>query len=176
MQMEAGLDCGPVIAKKISPITPNTNYGDLHNRLAANSAELLMKNIDAIANGSTRAVPQPVTGISYADKITLKDTIIDWTMPAERLERQIRAFSPTPGAITQFNNKRLKILAAQAKLQQTKAVLSPGSIAFLDNKHCEIACGQGLLSLSEVQLEGRRTMPIAEFLRGAKLESGTQMS
>lgn len=175
MQMEAGLDCGPVIAKSVSPITPNTNYGDLHDRLAADSAELLMENLIAIANGTTKTIPQPTTGISYAEKITFRDTIIDWTMPAERLERQIRAFSPAPGAITQFHNKRLKILAAQAKFQHAETGMPPGSVAFLDRQNCEIVCGQGLLSLSEVQLEGRRAMPIAEFLRGAKLEFGMKI-
>lgn len=176
MEMEAGLDSGPVLAKRVLRILPDTNFGSLHDQLANTSAEMIKDHLTDFVRGNLVAIAQPTEGISYANKIGSNDVILNWNKTAEQLERQIRAFSPTPGAVTNFQGKRLKILGAQAKPNDTLHTHSPGSIAFLDKENCEIACHCGLLALKEVQLEGRREMPIQDFLKGANLQYGMSIS
>ncbi len=176
MEMESGLDSGPVLAKRVVPILCDTDFGSLHDQLAHISAEIIKDHLTDFVRGNLVAIAQPTEGISYANKIGSNDVVLNWNKPAEQLERQIRAFSPNPGAVTHFQGKRLKILGAQAKPSDTLNSHSPGSVAFLDKDNCEIACHYGLLALKEVQLEGRRAMSIQEFLKGANLQSGMAIS
>ena len=176
MQMEAGLDSGPVYAQRLIPLTPKMTYGELHSIAAIKSAELLLQELPQLLRGELTARPQPQIGITYAEKISCQDAAIDWSKAASEIERQVRALNPHPGAVTMLQEKRLKILQARLKQERPQdSKLPPGSISFVDKENCEVKCGNGCLALKEVQLEGRRVMSIAEFLRGAALETGVQL-
>lgn len=178
MQMEAGLDTGPILAQKRLPLDSTADYGIIHDLLAQISADLIRDNLAALLRGDLKSTPQPSVGLSYAKKIRAEELKIDWSQQAEKIERQIRAFSPEPGAYTIFRNKRLKILSARVK--PAGSILSdaqPGTVVFVDGHSCEILCtGGGILALEKVKLEGRREMPIKEFLKGVDLGALTFLS
>jgi methionyl-tRNA formyltransferase len=173
MKMEAGLDTGPIYAQAEIKIGLD-NAGELHDRLAELGAKLLLNNLEQIYNGTLTPAPQLASGITYADKITPTDLIINWTHGALEIERQVRAFSPLPGAYTKINGKRLKILAARAlEAQKQHRGAKPGTVTVVDRHTLEVSCGTGVLSLEEVQLEGRTRLPTSEFIKGNEIAVGT---
>lgn len=167
MKMDAGLDTGPVYSEFLTPLAADETFETLHNRLAAEGAKLLAKDLEAIAAGKIAAVPQPQEGATYARKITSAETHIDWNEPAERVSARIRGLSPFPGAYAVLKGKRIKIFRATAKQRadQTEGG-QPGKISFVDRMNLEVECRSGVLSVEELQAEGKKKMPIAEFLKG----------
>lgn len=158
MQMQAGLDTGPVLAEARTPIGPEETTADLHDRLAALGAGLIA---DVLEHLPLPAVPQADAGVTYAHKIDKAEARIDWTRPAETVDRQIRALSPFPGAWCMIGGERVKLLRSR---------LAPGSGApgtVLSG--FSIACGSGAIEVLEAQREGKRPMPAAEVLRGLSL-------
>jgi len=159
MRMEAGLDTGPVLLRDTCAIGPADTAADLHDRLSAMGARLI---VDALARLDTlRPEPQPTDGVTYADKIDKAEARIDWTRPAAEVDRQIRALSPFPGAWCMADAARLKLLHSRV----VAGAGAPGQV--LDG--FTIACGSGAVDVLEAQREGRRPMPAAEVLRGAPL-------
>jgi len=170
MQMEAGLDTGPMLLKESVPIGPATSAQDLHDRLAALGASMINKALAGLVDGSLEAVPQPDEGVTYATKIDKAEGRLDWRDSAVALGRQVRAFTPWPGAYfeieTDKGRERVKVLAAEP--QADGGV--PGSV--LDDR-ATIACGEGALRLLKVQRAGKAPMEIDAFLRGFDLPAGT---
>jgi methionyl-tRNA formyltransferase len=164
MQMEAGLDTGPMLLREAVPIGPQTTSGTLHDVLAEMGARLILR---ALAEDPP-PVPQPAEGATYAPKLTREDGRIDWTRDAAAIERQVRAFDPWPGTFTSVQGSVLKVLAAE--LLEGAGV--PGVV--LDDR-LTIACGQGALRLTRVQLGGRAAMPAEDFLRGHRVGPGTTL-
>lgn len=169
MQMEAGLDCGPVYSRQQVEIGAQDNFGILHDSLAQLGADLLTRDAEKIINGEIKAGSQSEDGLTYAHKIDPAETKIDWRKSALEIERQVRAFSPYPGAYTMLEGKRLKILAAQRKACRIEGPLHPGKVHYVDRLTLELECAAEVLSLQEVQLEGKKRLNIKEFLLGAKL-------
>ena len=164
MQMEAGLDTGPVLAEARTPIGPEDTTGDLHDRLAAMGAALI---VDTLARLPLAARPQPDAGVTYAAKIDKADARIDWTQPAAQVDRLIRGLSPFPGAWCEIAGERVKLL--RSRLADTGAV---GSAAHTPGQVLEgftIACGDGAIEVMQAQRQGKRPMPAAEILRGLTL-------
>lgn len=159
MQMEAGLDTGPVLLRETTPIGATETTGELHDRLSTTGARLIL---DALANlPDLRPEPQPAEGVSYAAKIDKAEARIDWTRPAADLVRHINGLSPFPGAFTEIGGERVKLLrAAPARRQGT-----PGQVL----EGFTIACGTGALEILQAQREGKKPMPAAEILRGMTL-------
>ncbi len=156
MQMEAGLDTGPVLLRQATPIGAEETTSDLHDRLSGMGADLI---VQALARLETlRPDPQPDTGVTYAAKIDKAETRIDWTQPAEQVARLIRGMSPFPGAWCALGDERLKLLRAQAVAGQG----APGTIL----RDLVVACGEGAVDITQVQRQGKRPMAAAEFLRG----------
>jgi len=156
MQMEAGLDTGPVLLREATPIAACETTGDLHDRLSAIGARLIVKaltRLDALV-----PVPQPQTGASYATKIDKSEARIDWTRPAVEVDRQIRGLSPHPGAWCEVAGERVKLL--RSGLADGHG--APGQV--LDG--LTVACGVGAIKVTQVQRPGKRPMQAAEFLRG----------
>ena len=170
MKMEAGLDTGPVLAVRRTPISAEDTAGTLHDRLAAMGAELLIETLPRWAAGEIVPQPQPEEGVTYAEKIGKEEGRIDWRQPAEAVSRQIRALSPWPGAYTFVEGERLKVLAARPEQGAAGAV--PGRV--LDDELL-IACGEGALRLLRVQRPGKRPMAAAEMLRGRPVAAGTRL-
>lgn len=172
MHMEAGLDSGPVYSRVSLPIETTDDFGSLHDKLASAGAALLRRDLAAILRGDIGPQPQPEAGVAYAHKIENHEAQIDWNQPARIIALQIRALSPYPGAFTFLRGKRLKILRAGAE-DEIRAAGIPGQIALIDKHRLEILCGDGLLAIHEAQLEGRSRQPVAEFMRGAGLDTAT---
>ena len=165
MQMEAGLDTGPMLAKVTTPVDGKTT-GELTEELAASGAELMA----AVLADLTRYPPQvqPEEGVTYAHKIDKAETRIDWNQPAQQAERQVRAFAPAPGAWFEFEGERCKVLAAQLAEGQG----APGTV--LDDA-LTIACGDGAIRPTLVQRAGRPAMATQDLLRGWTIAPGAQL-
>jgi methionyl-tRNA formyltransferase len=162
MQMDAGLDTGPMLLWQGVPIGPDTTAASLHDPLAELGATLILQ---ALASPPT-PVPQPAEGATYAPKLSRDDARIDWTAPAAVIDRRIRAFDPWPGTFTLLNGSPLKILAATP----ADGSGAPGSV--LDAR-LTVACGDGAIRLTRVQLPGRAALDADAFLRGRPVTSGT---
>jgi methionyl-tRNA formyltransferase len=167
MQMDAGLDTGPVFVAEPIDIRPEETAGELTARLAELGAEVLVRDIFAIESSSIEAVSQSLNGVTYAKKITNDEAKVDWSLPADVLARKISAFNPAPGAFTVFQGKRLKIFRAAAK-KQLGPVVAPGTINLAEKQAIEVQTGQGVLSLVEVQLEGKKRVTVNEFVAGTQ--------
>lgn len=168
MKMDEGMDTGPVIDRAELPIGPTDTSATLHDALAALGGTVLTRSLPAYLAGTLAPVPQPTDGVVMAPMIKKEDGALVWTKPATVLERRLRAFTPWPGAFTTLDGALFKVHAAQVRTGRG----APGTILSLDDG-IEVACGDGSLALTSVQLEGKRTMTAKEFLAGRKLEVGT---
>ena len=169
--MDEGLDTGDILLQRKIDILPNDTGGSLHDRLAQIALDALLESLRLLSSGGTPRVPQDKALAIYAPKLNREDGRIDWEEPAETIERKIRAYNPWPGAFTNIAAKsgqprNLKIFSAEIVDLSGK----PGEILRSDNEFV-MAAGRGSLSLGEVQLEGKRRISAAEFLRGRTLSS-----
>lgn len=162
MQMEAGLDTGPMLLRGSIPIGSDTTTATLHDALAQMGADLILQALET----TPAPIPQTDADATYAPKLTKDDGRIDWTNPAEAIDRQIRAFDPWPGTFTSLNGTPLKILAGAP----ADGGGAPGTV--LDNA-LTIACGTGAIRLTRVQLPGRAALDTGAFLRGHPVPPGT---
>ena len=165
MQMDEGLDTGPLLARRSIPIGANDDFGSVHDKLAELGADLLLEILPTLP---ARATPQPADGVTYAAKIDKSETQLDWKRSAAELERAVRAFRPAPGALTRFQGEPLKIW--RVCVESGDGV--PGTI--IDAKRLHVACGSGALAIEELQPAGGRRMAATDFLRGHRIESGTR--
>ena len=167
-RMEAGLDTGPVYMRGEVPITDVTTAGDLHRDLAELAAALLVPTLEGIRDGTLRPVPQPDDGITYAAKLRRDEARLDFTRPASALARQVRAFSPRPGAY--FMRDAERVLVHSARVVDARG--APGEIVAAP---LVVACGQGALRLDVLQRPGRKALAASELLRGWSLPVGTRV-
>jgi len=169
MQMEEGLDTGPMLLKQAMPIEPTDTTASLHDKLARLGGELI---VDALRRlDSLQPVAQPEQGVTYAAKIAKDEAALDFTQPAAVLERKIRAFNPFPGASGRADGTVLKLWTAQA----VHASGRPGQVLEADAEGVLIACGEGALRVRELQKPGGKRLPSGEFLKGFALR-GTVFS
>lgn len=167
MQMEAGLDTGPVLALRRTPISPTENAETLAARLAELGGMMLGEEMPAFFRGELKPRPQPTEGATLARLVTREDGRLDWGLPAVHLERRIRAFTPWPGGWTLLEGRMLKVWRAEV-VEGT----APAGTVLAARGALEVACGQGALRLLELQPEGKRRMSAAEFLGGHRLRQG----
>lgn len=165
MQMEAGLDTGPVLLSEALEISGGDTTGTLHDRLAILGARLI---VDALEKLPLPPCPQPATGVTYASKIEKAEAALDWRQAANVLDRQIRAFNPFPGAVGKLNGQALKIWKAVPELAEGV----PGQILSAGREGVVVACGQGALRLLELQKAGGKRLPVAQLLTGLALAPG----
>jgi methionyl-tRNA formyltransferase len=169
MQMDEGLDTGPMLLSEPVAIADDETAGMLHDRLAALGARLIVTALDGLAAGTLTAKPQPATGAVYATKLTRADEIIDWRKSAAEIARQVRALSPVPGAWFTAKGERIKLLAA-------RLVEGGGEAGAVLDDHLTIACGGGALRPLQLQRAGRGPMAAADFRHGFELPKGTQLA
>ncbi len=153
MQMQAGLDSGPVLAAASLAIVPEETAGSLQQRLAVLGGELLVRMLPAILQQTCKAVPQDPDLVTIAGKIRTQDAMLDWRKPADVNARKVRAYSPQPGAWFAFGNERIKCWAAKP-VESTDA--APGTVIASGRDGMEVACSHGALRLTEVQRAGGR--------------------
>ena len=152
MQMEAGLDTGPIFATRTLPIETTDTSGSLHDKLATLSAELLLEQLPHISDGTLISQPQPEVGVTYAPKITKEEAAIDWSQSAGVIARQIRAYNPWPIAYTHFGEQRVRLW--QATVNHTPTTTTPGTVIAIDKTGVQIACGEGILCVEQLQWPG----------------------
>jgi methionyl-tRNA formyltransferase len=170
MQMDAGLDTGPILLQEALPIPPDMTGGRLHDALAALGARLILPALAGLAAGRLAPRPQPAEGACYAAKLTPAEARLDWRRPAAALERQVRAFDPWPGSWFALGAERIQLRGAALG----PATADPPGTVRLDP--LGIACGDGRLLLPTVlQRAGRKPLPADAFLRGFALPAGTRL-
>ena len=168
MQMDEGLDTGPMLGQRAMPIGESETAGELHDRLAVLGAELVVAGL--------RSLPVPITQnaalATYAAKITKEEALIDWREDAARIARKVRAYNPFPGAHTTRAAERIKIWRARVAVQGSGA---PGTVCQSAPGELAIACGQGALAVLELQRAGGKRLAVAPFLAGCPIARGAKL-
>ncbi len=167
MQMEAGLDTGPVLFSASMPITAQDTSQTLHDKLAVQGAQLI---VSALQRLPLPAVAQPEAGVTYAAKLDKSEAPLDWRRPAAELDRQIRAFTPFPGTTAVLDGAPLKVWAALPCSEGG----APGTVLAADKHGILVACGSGSLLLTELQKAGGKRLPVAQFLAGHGVSAGAR--
>lgn len=176
MQMDAGLDTGDMLLKETWPIGPLDTTATLHDALASMGAQMIVKALSQV--GQFSPVKQPEEGVTYAHKIEKSEAALDWTQSAEVLARRVRAFDPFPGMSTQLGDEVIKIWQAHALNDNVNAnasvnvnpQLAPlaGTILAIAETGIQVACGEGVLCLTQLQKPGGRRQPASDFVRSFK--------
>jgi methionyl-tRNA formyltransferase len=169
LQMDSGLDTGPVLVRERVAIEADDDAGTLHDKLAALGADTMVTVLQGLQSGALRAVPQPQEGVTYARKIEKKETRLDWTRSAVELERAVRAFRPASGAVTTLEGEAIKIW--RARVVHTR--LNPGALRQNEGELI-VGCGEGALAVSELQRAGGKRLSAGEFGRGHPLRPGAR--
>jgi methionyl-tRNA formyltransferase len=176
-QIESGLDSGPIYGVVTEAVHPTDTAGDLLGRLAISGATLLSTTLDGIADGALTPVPQPPDGVSLAPKITVEQARVRWDLPAQVLERRIRAVTPNPGAWTMIGDLRVKLgpVRFDDGASEPPKPLSPGDI-HVDRRNVWIGTGSEPVRLGEIQPPGKKFMNAIDWARGARLDPAARAS
>ncbi len=166
-RMVEELDAGDVLMAASTPIDACETARELHDRLALMGADLLLHTIEAIEEDTLVPIPQEPAQVTFAPIIEKADGRIDWTQSAQAIYNRVRGFAVWPGTFTTWQGKQLRL--HEVAPVEGPCDAKPGTVVEVGDAHIAIACGEGMLYLLEVQLEGKRRMPVADFLRGHKV-------
>ncbi len=172
MQMDEGLDTGPMLLRRALPIAADDTTASLHDRLAALGGECIVEALGALAGGGLAATPQPAEGVTYAAKIGRAEADIDWSRPAAEIERAMRAFDPFPGAVSTLRDTAVKCWKAQVVAGEGE----PGRVLAVDADGIVVACGRDALRCTVLQRPGSKRLPAGEFLRGFPVSAGERFA
>jgi methionyl-tRNA formyltransferase len=176
MQMDEGLDTGAMLLSQACPIRQDDTTGTLHERLADLGARLVVRGLDALQAGTLRPRPQPADGVTYARKVDKDESTIDWQQPADAIERRLRAFDPFPGGVTTLpGGEAIKVWRARVQGPVPRPAPGPGTVVASSDAGIDVACGQGVLRLLELQRPGGRRLPVREFQAGRPVAAGTRL-
>ncbi len=167
MRMDAGLDTGPMLLWDSVPLTERSTAATLHDQLAALGAALIVEALARLQQGALTEHEQPAEGATYARKLSKDEARIDWSAPADVVARRIRAFNPAPGAWTELDDERVRILFATAEAQPHQAI--PGQILACSDDAIAVACGDGCVHIEQLQWPGGRPLPAGDAQRGRPL-------
>jgi len=173
MQMDEGLDTGDMLLQAVIPLEKKETGGSLYDKLKQEGAELLMQTLEGLQNGSIMARKQGETTTEYAKMLKKEMGLIDWNKDAIEIERLIRGLNPWPSAFTHFNGKTLKIW--QADVMEGNTGKQPGTITGISKDSIQVQTGNGVLSLRELQIEGKKRMDAGAFLRGYQIKEGMSL-
>ena len=162
MEMEEGLDTGPMLLQKATPISATETGGTLHDRLSILGAEALMEALPGILDGSLTPRAQDDAGACYARKLEKAEAVLEWDRPAVELDRQVRAFNPWPVAQTRYGDKVLRLWASEPLAQTVDA--APGTVVATGKAGIDVATGEGVLRIQRLQLPGKKAVDAAAFL------------
>jgi methionyl-tRNA formyltransferase len=169
MQLDAGLDTGPVLLERRRPVGMRETAGDLHDALAELGAAALLEAIEGLVAGTIVPTAQPRDGATYAPKVDKSEALIDWSAPAAQIDRQIRAFNPWPVAETRFAGDSLRLLRAGV-VETSAGESAPGTVLGLADDGLLVACGTGVLAVCELQRPGRRPTSARDFANAVRLD------
>lgn len=170
MQMEEGLDTGPMLSMESLPIAADTTTGSLHDKLAVLGGKMIVDALHKLERGDLPATVQPENGTTYAAKITKEEAALDFNLSADVVARKIRAFNPFPGAYANFNGLTIKIW--QAEVLDTSRAAAGQILAANPDDGVIVACGTGTLRLTQLQKPGGKKLAAREFLQGFPMEDG----
>jgi len=170
MHMDVGLDTGDIILQEKIPISEDETGGSLHDKLASLGAKLLVRALEQLKNGTALRIPQDNSQATYAKMLDKEMGNIDFTKPAQYIERLIRGLNPWPSAYTKLNGKTLKLWKAGVKEMASAA--KPGEVVEVNKDSIVVMTGKDALVIYELQLEGKKRLPAEEFLRGYRIENG----
>jgi methionyl-tRNA formyltransferase len=162
------VDSGPIFLQERLPITPEDNFGTLYHRLAERGAALLVHALERLRRGDAVKIPQDITQVTLAPPISREMRRLRWQLPAPEVAGWIRGLDPRPGAYTLWQDRVLKLFGARIKKREAR-MAEPGKVLRLTPAGLEIACGQGTITVREVQLAGHKRLEATEFLRGRPL-------
>ena len=168
MQMDEGLDTGPMLLRRALPIAADDTTASLHDRLAALGGDCIVEALAALQCGQLSPTPQPAEGVTYAAKIGRAEADIDWSRPALEIERAMRAFDPFPGAVSTLRDTAVKCWKAQVVAGEGE----PGRVLAVDADGIVVACGRDALRCTVLQRPGSKRLPAGEFLRGFPVSIG----
>ena len=174
MQMDEGLDTGPVLARKSLTIAHDETAATLHDRLAIAGRDLLLENLPLLATANWSAEVQPETGACYAAKISKADAEIDWQLPAHVLDRRIRAYNPWPVAFSHWLKDKQRLRIWRAKLLPEISAAA-GEVVAVDRSGIDVAAASGGLRLTEIQAAGGKRLAAAEYLNAHSIEIGDML-
>jgi methionyl-tRNA formyltransferase len=172
MQMDEGLDTGPILHQEEIRIIENETAGELHDRLAEMAGKFVVRTLEALTRGRLEARPQDDRLASYAPKIDRGMARVDWRLPAMKISAFIRALDPWPGATTTLSGKQIKLFSARVVHEGEKSG-SPGRVARKTESAFQVETGNGLVEIGALQLPGRKRLPAADFMKGFPVEEGT---
>jgi methionyl-tRNA formyltransferase len=173
MQMEAGLDSGPVFAQNSLAIAAEDDAQSLSVKLSHLGAALLLETLPDVIGDQIKPLSQDETGASYAPKIARCDEIIDWNLSSSEIHNHIRAMSPSPGALTRIAAKNLKIYRSNVcQIEGLGRVVLPGEVVRIERDGITVACGAGFLNILDLQIAGKKRLSVAEFVGGAFFKAG----
>lgn len=172
MQMEEGLDTGPVWHEEKTAISFDDNFASLHDRLRDMGARALVEFLKHFPAQGVKPLPQATDGVTYAHKISREDTVVEWSKSAEQVRDQIRAFDPSPGAITQLQGEQVKLFSVSGVVFGSVPDTAPGTLVEVSPLGFRIACGKGVVQLGAIQRPGAKRVSIKDFLNGRRLSEG----
>ena len=172
MQMDEGLDTGPMLLRRALPIAADDTTASLHDRLAALGGDCIVEALAALQCGQLSPTPQPAEGVTYAAKIGRAEADIDWSRPALEIERAMRAFDPFPGAVSTLRDTAVKCWKAQVVAGEGE----PGRVLAVDADGIVVACGRDALRCTVLQRPGSKRLPAGEFLRGFPVSAGERFA
>ena len=172
MQMDEGLDTGPMLLRRALPIAADDTTASLHDRLAALGGDCIVEALAALQCGHLSPTPQPAEGVTYAAKIGRAEADIDWSRPALEIERAMRAFDPFPGAVSTLRDTAVKCWKAQVVAGEGE----PGRVLAVDADGIVVACGRDALRCTVLQRPGSKRLPAREFLRGFPVSVGERFA
>lgn len=173
MRMDAGVDTGPILAQRSVGIGPEATAGEVLENLAGQGADLLIHTLRNLQNGHVTPQPQNDAGAVYAPKLTRSLSAVRWDLNVVKVHNQIRALSPWPGTTSYLGEKLVKITEARP-MSFLESGKNPGTVLSVDEAGVVVACGEGALLLTGMQIPGKKTLPVAELLRGFQIHPGDQ--
>ncbi|MEW8628122.1 MAG: methionyl-tRNA formyltransferase [Candidatus Thiodiazotropha sp.] len=168
MQMEAGLDTGPMLSIRSTPIDPGETGGSLHDRLAELGSEALIEVLPGLSDGTVEAVPQDDSLANYASKLDKEEARIDWSQPALQIDRQVRAFNPWPVAHCLYGDKVMRVWNSEVVSADRSA--APGEVVATGKAGFDVATGEGVLRITQLQMPGKRAMSAGDFLNAHTMD------
>lgn len=176
MQLDEGMDTGPILLQERVPVDPRDTAETLAPRLAELGAELIVRTLDGLEDGSVTPVAQPADGANTTPMLRRNFAKVDWTMPSLQLVNRLRGFTPWPGLYTKFRGGRLKLHGLEDVRPAPRGTEEPGTVIAVDAAGIMVRCGRGsAVRITELQREGRRRMPVDAFLIGERVSRGEQL-
>lgn len=166
MQMDEGLDTGDMLVRSELAIRDDHSAATLHDDLAQLGAQALLEALQQVREGTLQATPQPEEGVTYAEKLSKAESVLDLGQPAKELERRIRAFDPVPGSTLSLPGLEQPVKVWRAQALEQKHSAEPGEVLNVSAQGIDVACGEGVLRLLELQKAGSKRQPVAVFVQG----------